>query len=314
MHVMIVGASGAIGRRLVSQLTARGHEVTGTFRSPGNDARIRALGGRPVALDLLDTAAVRKAVLQDRPDAIVHEATALAGSGMSRSLDKQFAQTNRLRTEGTDNLLTAAREAGVRRLVAQSFAPYRYIRQGGWVKTEDDPLDPDPPKTARQTFAAMTHVDEAFLGAGAVVLRYGGFYGDPDMMSKAARKRQYPLIGPGTGFMPFVHLDDAAAATVLALEHEGPALYNVVDDDPAPTSEWLPLLAEAVGGRRPFRIPVWAGNVVMGGEMVRMSLQSRGASNAKAKKELGWTLRYPSWRQGFPASYGKHASQAPVTA
>lgn len=304
MRVMVVGASGAIGIRLLPQLTSRGHEVIGTYMSPPKAETVRALGAQPVGLDLLDAAAVHKAVRAAQPDAIIHEATALANAGFSRRLDKTFAGTNRLRTEGTDNLLAAAREAGIRRLIAQSFAPYRYIREGSPVKTEDDKLDPDPPKSARQTFAAMSHVDEAFLDAGGVVLRYGGFYGAPDTMSKAVGKRQYPIIGPGTGIMPFIHLDDAAAATALALEHAGPAVYNITDDEPGPMSDWLPALAGALGAKRPFRVPTWLGNLIMGKEMVEMSLDSRGASNAKAKKELGWTLRYPSWRQGFPASYG----------
>jgi len=310
MRVMVVGASGAIGASLVPQLTRRGHEVIGTFRSPGKAERLRALDAQPVALDLLDASAVRKAVFEAQPDAIIHEATALANASMSRSLDKMFAGTNRLRTEGTDNLLAAAREAGVNRLVAQSFAPFRYIREGGAVKTEDDPLDPNPPKSARQTFAAMAHVDKAFLDAGGVVLRYGGFYGLPDSTTKAVSKRQYPILGAGTGITPFVHLDDAASATVLALEHDGPALYNIADDDPAAMNDWLPALASALGAKRPFRLPGGIANLVMGREMVKMSLECRGASNAKAKKELGWTLRYPSWRQGFPASYGEHAKPA----
>jgi nucleoside-diphosphate-sugar epimerase len=307
MRVMVVGASGAIGTRLVPQLTRRGHEVIGTVRSPGKAEIIRALDAQPVELDLLDASAVRKAVFETQPDAIIHEATALANAGFSRSLDKTFAGTNRLRDEGTDNLLAVAREAGVRRLVAQSFAPFRYIRSGGPVKTEDDPLDPDVPKSARQTFAAMAHVDKAFLDAGGVVLRYGGFYGQPDSTTKAVGKRQYPILGAGTGITPFVHLDDAASATALALEHDGPALYNITDDEPAPMNEWLPALASALGAKRPFRMPAAVANLVMGREMVKMSLECRGASNSKAKKELGWTLRYPSWRQGFPASYGQNA-------
>ena len=304
MRVMVVGASGAIGSRLVPQLIGRGHEVIGTFSSPGKAERVRALGAQPIAVDLLDASAVRKAVSEAQPDAIIHEATALANAGFSRSLDRGFAQTNRLRTEGTDNLLAAAREAGQPRLVAQSFAPYRYIREGGPVKSEDDPLDPDPPKTARQTFAAMAHVDQAFCAAGGVVLRYGGFYGAPDTITKAVSKRQYPVLGAGTGITPFIHLDDAAAATVLALEHDGPAIYNITDDEPAAMNEWLPALARALGAKRPFRLPAGIARLIMGGEMVKMSLECRGASNAKARKELGWTLRYPSWREGFVASYG----------
>jgi nucleoside-diphosphate-sugar epimerase len=311
MRVMVVGASGVLGTRLVPLLTTRGHEVIGTYNSPGKADKVRALDAQPIALDLLDAPAVRKAVLEAKPDAIIHEATALSNVGFSRSLDKTFAGTNRLRTEGTDNLLTAAREAGVTRLVAQSFAPYRYTRTGGPVKTEDDPLDPNLPKSARRTFEAMAHLDKAFLAAGGVVLRYGGFYGLPDPTTKAVSKRQYPIIGPGTGIMPFIHLDDAASATALAVERDGPIVYNITDDEQAPTSEWLPALASALGAKRPFHLPVWAGNFIMGKEMVKMSLTCRGASNEKAKRELGWTLRYPSWRQGFPASFGE---STPVSA
>jgi nucleoside-diphosphate-sugar epimerase len=305
---MVVGASGAIGARLVPELIGRGHEVIGTFRSQGKAGWLQERGAHPMALDILDTDAVLNSVSKSQPDAIIHEATALAGVGFSRSLDKQFRGTNLLRTQGTDNLLAAARAAGVQRLVAQSFAPYRYVREGGLVKTEDDPLDPNPPKTARQTFAAMNHVDQAFLDSGGVVLRYGGFYGAPDMMSRAVSKRQYPIIGPGSGLMPFIHLEDAATATALALEREGPALYNIVDDESAPMSEWLPALASAVGGKRPFRMPTWLANMVMGSEMTTMAVESRGASNAKAKSELGWTLRYPTWREGFLASYRQQAA------
>jgi 2-alkyl-3-oxoalkanoate reductase len=303
MRVFVVGATGAIGARLVPQLLEVGHEVIGTYHSPDKAQQLRALEVEAVALDLLDAPAVSKAVVDAKPDAIIHEATALSGAGFSRKLDTAFAQTNRLRTEGTDNLLAAARQAGVRRLVAQSFAPYRYIRQGSPIKIEEDPLDPSPPKSARQTFAAMSHVEQAFLSAGGVALRYGGFYGAPDQMSKAVSKRQYPIIGRGTGIMPFIHLDDAANATVLALEHDGPGVYNITDDESAPMSEWLPVLASALGAKRPFRVPASVGKLIVGADMVNMSSQCRGASNAKAKAELGWTLRYPSWRQGFFAAY-----------
>jgi len=303
MRVLVVGASGAIGTRLIPQLIDRGHEVTGTCHSPGKTGRLRELGAEPVVLDTLDAGAVRDAVTAARPDAIVHQATALAGARFSLSLDRMFAPTNRLRTEGTDALLAAAREAGVRRFVAQSFAPYRYDRRGGPVKTEDDPLDPAPPKRARQTFAAMSHLDQAVTGAGGIALRYGGFYGEPDAMVKAMRKRQYPMIGDGRGIMPFIHLDDAAAATVLALEHDGPAIYNITDDEPAPARDWMPVLAEVLGAKPPRRIPAWIARLIMG-DGLSMMTESRGASNEKAKKELGWTLRYPTWREGFRASYG----------
>jgi 2-alkyl-3-oxoalkanoate reductase len=304
MRVFVAGASGAIGTRLVPQLIEQGHEVIGTFRSPGHEQRVRALGAEPVALDLLDPRAVRRAVLAARPDAIIHQATALAGVRFGRSLDRSFGPTNRLRTEGTDALLAAAQEAGVRRFVAQSFASYRYAREGGPVKTEDDRLDPEPPAMAVQTNAAMRHLDEAVTGAGGIALRYGGFYGAAhDGLVGPVRKRQFPIIGAGGGISSFIHLDDAATATVLALGHDGAALYNIVDDEPAPMSEWLPALAHALGAKPPRHVPLWLTRLVAGQGMVMMAVGSRGASNEKAKRELGWTLRYPSWRQGFPAAY-----------
>ena len=312
MRVFVAGASGAIGTRLVPQLIDQGHEVTGTFRSPGHEQRVRALGAQPVALDLLDPRAVREAVLAARPDAIIHQATALAGVRFGRSLDRSFGPTNRLRTEGTDALLAAAREAGVRRFVAQSFASYRYAREGGPVKTEDDRLDPEPPAMAAQTNAAMRHLDEAVAGAGGIALRYGGFYGAAnDGLVGPVRKRQFPVIGAGGGISSFIHLDDAAAATVLALGHDGAGLYNIVDDEPAPMNEWLPALAAALGAKPPRRVPLWLARLVAGQGMVMMAAGSRGASNEKAKRELGWTLRYPSWRQGFPAVYAP-ATRGPV--
>ena len=308
MRVFVVGASGAIGTRLVPQLIDQGHEVIGTFRSPGNDQRVQALGAQPVALDLLEARAVREAVLRAEPEAIIHQATALATVRFGRSLDRSFAPTNRLRTEGTDALLAAAREAGVRRFVAQSFASYRYAREGGPVKTEDDPLDPDPPAMARETNAAMRHLDEAVTHAGGIALRYGGFYGAAnDGLVRPVRRRQFPIIGDGDGISSFIHLEDAAAATVLALGHDGAGLYNVVDDEPAPMREWLPALAMALGAQPPRHVPVWLARLIAGKGMVMMAVGSRGASNAKAKRELGWTPRYPSWRQGFPAAYGSAA-------
>ena len=302
MRVLVVGATGAIGGRLVRQLRERGHEVAGSSRSASRAGRLRELGAEPVVLDVLDPAATHRVVAGTRPEAIIYQATALAGSGFSRRLDATFALTNRLRTEGTDHLLAAARAAGVPRLVAQSFAPYRYAHQGGPVKTEADPVLADPPGSARETFAAMQHVDDAVTGAGGIALRYGGFYGDPDSMTKAVRKRQFPLVGDGAGMMSFVHLDDAAAATVLALDHDGPAVYNVTDDEPAPAREWLPALAAAVGAKSPRHVPAWVGRLIMG-ESLDMMTAARGAANTRAKQELGWTLRYPSWRQGFPASF-----------
>ena len=306
MRVFVAGASGAIGTRLVPQLIDRGHEVIGTFRSPAHAERVRALGAEPIALDLLDARAVRQAVLQTRPEAIIHQATDLADVRFGRSLDRSFASTNRLRTEGTDALLAAAGEAGVRRFVAQSFASYRYAREGGPVKAEDDPLDPSPPAMARQTNAAMRHLDQAVTNAGGIALRYGGFYGAAnDGLVKPVRKRQFPVIGDGDGISSFIHLDDAAAATVLALERDLAGVYNIVDDEPAPMREWLPALAKALGAKPPRNVPLWLAGLVAGKGMVMMAVGSRGASNAKAKRELGWTLRYPSWRQGFIAAYAQ---------
>jgi 2-alkyl-3-oxoalkanoate reductase len=305
MRVFVAGASGAIGTRLVSQLIAHGHEVIGTFRSAGNAERVRALGAKPVALDLLDARAVRKAVLETEPEAIIHQATALANARFGRSLDRTFAPTNRLRTEGTDALLAAAREAGVRRFVAQSFASYRYAREGGPVKTENDPLDPRPPASARETNAAMRYLDQAVTDAGGLALRYGGFYGaSNDGLVGPVRKRQLPIVGDGGGISSFIHLDDAAAATVLALEHGAAGVYNIVDDEPAPMRDWLPALASALGAKPPRHVPGWLARLFMGDGLAMMT-ESRGASNAKAKRELGWTLRYPSWRQGFTAAYGQ---------
>jgi 2-alkyl-3-oxoalkanoate reductase len=303
MRVLVVGASGAIGTRLVPQLIDRGHEVIGTFRSPGHGERLRALGAVPIALDLLDARAVRAAVLDAKPEAIIHQATALADARFGRSLDRTFAPTNRLRTEGTDSLLAAARDAGVRRLVAQSFANYRYAPEGGPVKTENDRLDPAPPPSTRETGAAMLHVDQAVTEAGGIALRYGGFYGAAnDGLVKPVRKRRLPIIGDGDGVISWVHLDDAAAATVLALEHDGPGIYNIVDDDPAAMREWLPVLASALGAKAPRHVPLWLARVI-GGADISLLTEARGASNAKAKQELGWTLLHPSWRQGFSAAY-----------
>ena len=308
MRVFVAGASGAIGTRLVPQLIERGHEVIGTYRSPGHEERVRALGAEPVALDLLEWRAVRQAVLAAEPDAIVHQATALTNLSDFKHFDRSFAQTNRLRTEGTDALLAAAREAGVSRFVAQSYASARYERTGGPVKTEDDPLDPNPVPAARESIAAMRHLDEAVTAAGGVALRYGVFYGAAnDALVEAVHRRLFPIIGDGGGVTSFIHLDDAAAATVLALEHGAAGIYNVVDDEPAPAREWLPVLASVLGAKPPRRVPVWLGRLFAGEPGVVMGTEARGASNAKAKRELGWELRYPSWREGFRAAYAPGA-------
>jgi 2-alkyl-3-oxoalkanoate reductase len=304
MRVFVAGASGAIGTRLVQQLLERGHEVVGTSTSPESAERIHALGAEPILLDLLERRMVRKAVLDARPDAIVNEATALANVQFSKDLDKSFEQTNRLRRQGTDALVAAAREAGVERFVSQSFASMRYAREGGPVKTEEDPLDTVPVKGMIETAAAMSYLDEAVTAAGGIALRYGNFYGaGNDGWVVPVRKRQFPIVGDGGGFASFIHLVDAAAATVLALEHDGPAIYNIVDDEPAPVREWLPVLAEALGAKPPRRFPVWLARMFAGEPGVMLGTEARAASNAKAKRELRWTLRHPSWRQGFADVY-----------
>ncbi len=304
MRVFVTGASGAIGSRLVPQLIDAGHDVIGTHNSPGRAELLRALGSKPVLVDLLDADAVRKAVLENEPEAIVHEATALANAKFGRNFDAEFATTNELRTKGTDALLAAAREAGVRRFVTQSFASYRYAREGGPVKTEDDRLDPTPPANAKQSFAAMAYLDQTVTEAGGIALRYGLFYGAAnDGLIEPVRKRQYPVVGDGGGITSWIHLEDAAAATVLALEQDGPAIYNIVDDEPAPVREWLPVLAQALDAKPPRRFPTWLARLFAGEAAVVMGTEARGASNAKAKRELGWAPRYPSWRRGFRATY-----------
>jgi nucleoside-diphosphate-sugar epimerase len=314
MRVFLTGASGAIGSRLVSQLIDAGHEVIGTHISPASAELVRALGATPVRLDLLDAAAVRTAVLDAEPDAIVHEATALAQVKFSRNMDKVTAETSELRTKGTDALLAAAREAGVHRFVAQSVAAFsRYAREGGPIKTEDDPVDPTPAKTFRRAAAALNYLEQAVIDFGGIALRYGAFYGAAnDGTIEPVRKRQFPIVGDGGGIWSWIHLDDAAAATVLALEHDGPAIYNIVDDEPAPVREWLPVLAEAVGAEPPRHLPTWLARLLAGEFVVVLSTEARGASNAKAKRELGWTPRYPTWRTGFRAVYSAIAEGEPA--
>jgi nucleoside-diphosphate-sugar epimerase len=304
MRVFVAGASGALGSHLVPQLIDAGHEVIGTHHSPASAQLVEVLGAEPVRLDLLDARAVRTAVLASKPDAIVHQATALRGVKFGRNLDKTTATTLRLRTEGTDALLAAAAEACVRRFVAQSFAPFLYARQGGPIKTETDPVDQAPLRGTGKAFAAVTHLEKLTTDFGGIALRYGGFYGAAnDALIEPVRKRRLPIVGNGGGIFSWLHLDDGAAATVLALEHAGPAVYNIVDDEPAPVREWLPVLAEALGAKPPRHAPAWLARLIAGPAAVEVATQARGSSNAKAKRELGWTLRYPSWRAGFPLTY-----------
>jgi len=312
MRVFVAGATGAIGTRLVPKLVAQGHQVIGTSRSMDRAQRLHALGAKPVALDLLDRRAVREAVLAAKPAAIIHQATALTGLSDFKHFDRSFHQTNLLRTEGTDALLEATREAGVGRFIAQSFASYRYAREGGPVKTEDDPLDPTPVPAMRETADAMASLDHVVTKAGGIALRYGGFYGDPNdtTLIDAVRARKFPIVGNGEGVSSFIHLDDAADATVLALKHDGPAVYNVVDDAPAPIKVWLPELARILGAKPPMHLPKWLGRMFAGDALVMMATEARGASNAKAKRELGWTPAHSSWRQGFAETYGPRRNAA----
>jgi nucleoside-diphosphate-sugar epimerase len=304
MKVFLAGASGAIGKSLVPRLRDRGHEVVGTTRSETKAAAIWDLGGEPVVVDALDRDAVVAAVAQAKPDAIVHELTALSEIDF-RHFEKSFELTNRLRREGTDNLLAAARAAGVSRFVAQSYAGHPYARTGGPVKTEDDPLDPEPAKQMRGVIDAIKYLEREVLGFGGVVLRYGGFYGPGTGLAPGGdqlemiRKRKFPLVGEGRAVWSLVHIDDAAAATVAALEQakEG-TIYNIVDDEPARVGELFPYLAEVVGAKPPRRLPVWLARL-FGEHMVVMMEQVRGASNAKARRELGWVPEHRSWREGF---------------
>ena len=300
MHVYIAGGTGVIGRRLIPQLVERGHRVTATTRDPARSAGLERLGAQPVLVDGLDSAAVGAAVATAEPDAVVHQMSALAGKIDPRHFDRSFALTNRLRTEGTDHLVAAAQACGVRHIVAQSYTGWPNVRSGGWVKDEEDPLDPEPPRAQRESLDAIRYLEETVRKADGTVLRYGGFYGDDsDAMVAIVRKRRFPLVGGGTGYMSWVHLDDAASATVLALEKAARGVFNIVDDEPAPASEWLPYLADCVGAKPPPRLPVWVARLAAGEVAVSMLTRTRGSSNARAKRELGWALRWPSWRQGF---------------
>jgi nucleoside-diphosphate-sugar epimerase len=305
MRVFVAGGSGVLGRRLVPQLVARGHQVTATTSSAGKLGVLAQLGAEAVVMDGLDAASVGEAVAKARPDAIVHQMTGIAmahaGKPDLKHFDRWFATTNRLRTEGTDHLLAAAEATGVSHFVAQGYANWNGIREGGWVKTEEDPLDLMTGTVAHTSMEALRHVEDVAGKAGGAVLRYGGLYGPgaTDDEVELVRKRQFPLVGRATGYASWVHLDDAASATVLAVEQKARGVFNIVDDEPAPASEWLPYLAACAGAKRPMRVPKWLARLLAGEVAVIMMTEGRGFSNAKAKRELGWQLRYPSWRQGF---------------
>ena len=299
MRVFVAGGSGVLGRRLVPQLVARGHQVTATTTSPAKLSMLEQLGADAVVMDGLDAMSVGEAVAAARPEAIVNQMTALseahAGKPNLRKADRFFAITNRLRSEGIDHLLAAAEATGVSHVVAQGHASMNGIRQGGWVKTEEDPLE------VLEGTKAINHLEDVVVKAGGAVLRYGGFYGPGanDDQVKLVGKRLFPLVGRGTGYVSWVHVDDAASATVLAVEQKAKGVFNIVDDEPAPVSEWLPYLAECAGAKPPRRVPRWLARLLAGEMVVGMMTEGRGFSNAKAKRELGWELRYPSWRQGF---------------
>ena len=305
MRVFVTGATGVLGRHLVPGLVAAGHEVTATTRTPGKAARLRAAGAKPVVLDGLDREGVIAAVRAAAPEVIVHEMTALAELRSLRRPDREFAVTNELRIQGTDNLLAAAAEAGTRRVVAQSYTGWPNERSGGPVKTEDDPLDSRGIPSSARTLAAIKHVEETVPRAvpEGIVLRYGSFYGPgaSEVMLDVLRKRQLPVIGGGTGIWSFIETTDAAAATLAAVARGEPGVYNVVDSEPAPVVEWLPYLAEIAGAKPPLRVPAWLGRLLAGEFVVTQMTSSRGSSNEKARKELGWVPRYASWREGFRA-------------
>ncbi|HEY7487284.1 MAG TPA: NAD(P)-dependent oxidoreductase [Streptosporangiaceae bacterium] len=302
MRVFVAGGTGVVGRRLVPQLLARGHEVTATTTSAGKLGLVEQMGAEAVVMDGLDAMSVGEAVAKARPDAIVHEMTGLGtGKPDMKHFDRFAALTCRLRAEGTDHLLAAAEATGVSTFVAQSFGSFNGIRRGGWVKTEEDPLDPMTGTVLEPMVGSVLHLEDVVVKARGAALRYGALYGPgaTDDQFELVRRRQFPLVGRGTGYSSWVHLDDAASATVLAVEQQAEGVFNIVDDEPAPASEWLPYLAACAGAKRPMRIPKWLARLLAGDLPVVMMTEGRGFSNAKAKRELGWRLRYPSWRQGF---------------
>jgi nucleoside-diphosphate-sugar epimerase len=320
MKVFVAGATGVLGRTLVPQLVARGHEVVGMTRSASKQDLVRSLGARPVVADALDPDAVAEAVASAEPEVIVHQLTALSGKMSIRDArhpdrSAMAKMTNRLRSEATDHLLAAGRAVEARRFVAQSFGAFRWARAGGPVQTEADPLDPDPPAPLRPVVEGLLYLEEAVTtiewGEG-LVLRYGGFYGPgtgislaPDaVMAVPIRQRRFPIIGDGGGVWSHIHIGDAATATAAAVEQGPPGIYYIVDDEPAPVREWLPVLASALGAKTPRRVPGWLGRLAAGEAATVMMTEARGASNDKAKRELGWTPRYASWRQGFAQGLG----------
>jgi 2-alkyl-3-oxoalkanoate reductase len=313
MKVFVAGATGAIGRQLVPMLVEKGHEVVAMTRTPEKAGPLRAIGAEPVVADALDREAVLDAIVRAEPEAVIHQATALTGVFNLKHFSRTFEQTNRLRTLGTDNLVAGARAAGAQRFVAQGFAGWPYASDGQALRTEEDPFEPSPPEEMRSTVDALRHLETAVLGAEdlqGIVLRYGGFYGPGTSlggggaMVEGVRKRQLPIVGDGAGETSFLHIEDAAAATVAALERGAAGVYNVVDDEPAPSLQWIPELAKALGAKPPRHVPVWLAKPLIGDAGVWLMTKAPGASNAKAKEALGWTPRYASWRVGFREGLG----------
>jgi len=320
MRVFVAGATGVIGRSLIPQLVATGHEVVGMTRNPTKQDLLRGLGARPVVADALDPDAVAQAVAMAEPEVIVHELTSLSGPMPMKAArhPERFEgaiMTGRLRTEATDHLLAAGRAVGARRFVAQSFGAFRLARAGGPVQTEDEPIDPGPSGRRQPGLDAILYLEQAVTSidwAEGLALRYGGFYGpgtamslDPNaVLSGPVGRRRFPIVGKGDGITSYVHVDDAAAATVLAVERGGPGVYNIVDDEPAAQREWLPVLADALGAKPPRHMPRWLVRLLAGEMATAMMTEAKGSSNLKAKRELGWELRYPSWRQGFAEGLG----------
>ena len=309
MKVFVAGATGAIGRQLVPMLTEQGHEVTAMTRTAAKEDLIRRMGARPAVADALDPEAIAQVMAEAEPEVVIHELTDLTGT-FARNIDKAFATTNRLRTEGTDHLLAAARAVGARRFIAQSFAGWPFKRVGGQVKSEEDPLDESPPKPIRQTLAAIRHLEDTVTRADGIeglALRYGGFYGPgtslalnpPGELTEMIRKRRFPIVGSGTGIWSMIHIRDAASATAAALERGEPGLYNVVDDEPTEVSTFVTEVANVIGAKPPRHVPLGLGRLLGGEAGAIMMTEIRGASNTKAKRELGWELRYPSWRHGL---------------
>ena len=317
MRIFVAGATGAIGRRLIPILAQAGHSVVGMTRSPGKIAWLRDAGAEPVVADALDANAVMSVVRKTSPQIVVHQLTAIPALLDFRKIEQQFAQTNRLRTEGTDHLLAAALAAGARCFVAQSFAGWPYARTGGPIKTEDDPLDTNHPAALRRTVEAIRHLESTVTGAQGiegVILRYGGFYGPGTSIGEGSalldqvHQRRVPIVGKGTGIWSFVHIDDAARATLAAIERGQRGIYNIVDDDPAPVSAWLTDLASILGAKPPHHIPQWLARFLIGEQGVMFMTEARGASNLKAKRELGWKPHWASWREGFARALGENSA------